>query len=241
MTMLRNAHDWRIVMAKLSDLVVRTSEVTGLPEATVREISRRLREANLIRTGTGGRYGGADMTARDAARLLTAILTVRASSIPLTNVARVTQVYLSDLKAHRPRGHQMILGRWDRRLGLPELCNLKRGHTFQDAFEAVVVSFSNRDFECRLPEFHSVELIVKITGPRPEREAKIEFETGAFGRLDLFYMQPRIAKERQAVSAKRWSDIPEDVEFDMSVNAQLGESTIKAIGLLLRDSEDAHD
>jgi hypothetical protein len=45
-------------MAKLSDLVLRSSEITGVPLPTVREISRRLRENHLIQTGVGGRYGG---------------------------------------------------------------------------------------------------------------------------------------------------------------------------------------
>lgn len=61
-------------MAKLSELAELTAKVTGLDIRSVRETARRLREAGLIQTGTGGRYGGADMTARDAAALLTALL-----------------------------------------------------------------------------------------------------------------------------------------------------------------------
>src|SRR5271170_3484731 len=102
-------------MAKLSDLILCTSEVTGIPEGTVREISRRLREDGLIGTGKGGRYGGAEMTPNDAASLLTALLIVRASSISLSDIARLTKGHLKGLTSHNPRGHRMVLGGWDRR------------------------------------------------------------------------------------------------------------------------------
>src|SRR5690242_721425 len=117
-------------MAKLSDLVVQTSQVTGIGEATVRELARRLREAELIGTGKGGRYGGADMSSRDAARLLTGLLIVRATSLPLNEIAALTSIYLKGIKAHTGRGKQMVLARWDRNLGLHALCELDRGHTF---------------------------------------------------------------------------------------------------------------
>jgi hypothetical protein len=57
-------------VAKLSDLIVVMTRLTGLPEKTVREVARRVREAGFIQTGKPGRYGGAEMTAQDAAALL---------------------------------------------------------------------------------------------------------------------------------------------------------------------------
>jgi hypothetical protein len=57
---------------------------------TVREISRRLREARLIRQGKGGRYGAVQiMTPDDAASLLTALMLVKASAASFSAVARV--------------------------------------------------------------------------------------------------------------------------------------------------------
>jgi hypothetical protein len=233
-------------MAKLSDLVLRTSRVTGIPTPTVREVARRLREAGFISTGKGGRYGGAHMTPRDAAGLLTALLIVRATAISMAEIAPITKAYLRGLTSHSPRGHRMVLDRWDRRLRLPELCRLNSFHTFEDAFTALIASFVNRDFERGMAKWNCVSLFVKIGRPRPvgsrvpQPEAKIEFETGAFDRLDLFYISRRTAKRIEAISARKWSDIPEDVEFDMYVGAEISERTLKSIGLLLRDSETKH-
>jgi hypothetical protein len=233
-------------MAKLSDLVSRTSEVTGILVATVREVGRRLREAGLITTGRGGRYGGADMTPSDAACLLAALLIVRATSVPLTDIVQVTKTYLRGLTSHSPHGHRMVLDRWDPRLALPELCRLKWGHTLEDALTALIASFSNQDFERRMSKWNGANLIVKIGCPRPvgshtpQPEAKIEFRTGRFGDLDLFYIRRRSAERLEAVMPKKWSDIPEVVEFEMYVGAEVSESTLKCIGLLLRNSETKH-
>src|SRR6476660_7040151 len=66
-------------MAKLSDLISCTSAIMGVPFPTVQEVSRRLREAGIIQTGKGGRYGGIGMTPSDATSLLTTLLIMRAS------------------------------------------------------------------------------------------------------------------------------------------------------------------
>jgi hypothetical protein len=224
-------------MAKLSDLVLRTSQVTGFPVAAVREISRRLREGRLIRTGKGGRYGGADMTPRDAAYLLTALLIVRGYGVSLTQIVQLTEIYLRSLKSYSPRGHRMVLDRWDRRLALPELCRLDRGHTFEAAFIALLASVSNRDFERSMSKWKGVEVVIKITSAGEDPEAKIEFHTGAFGRLDLFYILPETAQTTEALNSFKWSDISENTTFDLRVQATFSEVTLKSIGLLLRSAE----
>jgi hypothetical protein len=229
-------------MAKLSDLVLQTSEVTGIPVPAVREMSRRLREGGLIGTGKGGRYGGAEMTPSDAASLLTALLIMRASSVSLTDIVPLTKSYLRNLKSHSPRGHQMRLGRWHRALRLPELCRLSPGHTFEDALIALIVSFSNGDFERRMPEFDFVELNVRIISPRPTPEAKIEFYTHAFGRVELFYIRPREADIYDTTGRRKWSDIraPGGPLFDLVVGAEIRDQTLKSIGLLLKNAETKH-
>jgi hypothetical protein len=233
-------------MAKLSDLVLRTSEVTGVPVATVREISRRLREGGLIGTGKGGRYGGADMTPSDAASLLTALLIVRASSVSMTDIVPLTKTHLRGLTGYTARGHRMVLGRWDGQLALPELCGLNPGHTFEDALTALVVAFSNRSFERSMVKWDGVDLWIKVASPRPvtgrtaEPEAIIQIDTGAFGLFNLFYILRRRAKLSEVVTPEKWSDIPEDRKFDLYVGAQFSDVTLKAIGLLLRTSEAKH-
>jgi hypothetical protein len=234
-------------MAKLTDLVRCTSEVTGIPVATVREVSRRLREDDLIQTGKGGRYGGAEMTASDAASLLTALLIMRASSHSLSEILPLTKIHLRSLKSYSGRVQRMVSGRWDRRLGLSELCQLKPGHSFEDALTELIASFVNNDFERAMPKLDTVSLFITVANPRPvagvspEPEAKIEFETGAFGRLGLFYLRRREAERSGMAAAKKWSDIPQNRRFDLGVSAQITEATLKSVGLLLRNSEATDD
>jgi hypothetical protein len=224
-------------MAKLSDLVSRSSEVTGVPIATVREISRRLREGELIRTGKGGRYGGADMTPRDAASLLTALLIVRASAVSLSDIVPLTRSHLSGLKSP---------GRWGRQLALPQLCRLKPRHTFGEAFSALIASISNRELESSITKWALdrprgfapfFELTVKIVSPFSE--ARIEFRSPAFDVLDMVYLRPRDQAAFLPLPRK-WSDVPEDEAFDLRVSATLQEPTLKSIGLLLKNSDAKH-
>jgi hypothetical protein len=224
-------------MAKLSDLVLRSSEITGVPLPTVREISRRLRENHLIQTGVGGRYGGADMTPEHAAGLLTALMIVRTSATSMRSVARLTRSHLEDLKSYS--------GRWSRILALPQLRGLKSAHTFGDAFTALLASIADGDLERAIKKWaldkpHGTgsffELTVKIDSPNPFLQASIEFHTSAFDRLTMFYTRPRDKVTFEGLP-RRWSDISEEPRYDLRVSATLQDPTLKSIGLLLRNSE----
>src|SRR5262245_15350157 len=125
-------------MAKLSDLISCCSDVTGVPPAAVREISRRLRERKLIRTGTGGRYGGADMTPEDASSLLTALVIVRASSVSLSEIASLTRSHLRDFRSYGVGAGHLFLDSWHQKLALPQLCRLKKGHSFGESLSALL-------------------------------------------------------------------------------------------------------
>jgi hypothetical protein len=234
-------------MAKLSELILRTSEITGIPEATVREVSRRLREGNLIQTGKGGRYGGADMRPKDAASLLTALLIVRGLAAPFTNIASTTRSYLRDLTAHRPRGDRMVWCRWDRRTALPQLCRLKSGHTFEDALTALIISFSNGDFEREMVKWNGVRFGVEVVGfipgalPVPDPAAIIYLTTDELGELGLIYIRHRSAELIHKIAPKNWSEIPGPPNFDLTVKAEVGDPTLKSIGILLRNTEPSHE
>jgi hypothetical protein len=229
-------------MAKLSELIMRTAAVTGTPEATVREISRRLREGGLIQTGKGGRYGGADMTPRDVACLLSGLLIVRASSVSFADIASVAKSHLDGLTSHIPRSHRMIPARWDRRLELSELCKLKVGHGFGEAFAGLIASFANGEFEQRMTKWRWVRVAVTIYSPRPipfrteEPEAAIEFETEAFGRSYLHFIRRRGAERTEMIAPSKWSDINEEMHCDLSVGAEISSATLKSLGLLLQNS-----
>ena len=240
---MSDTHDRRFGMARLSELVERTAEVTGIPEATVREVSRRLREGGLIQTGKGGRYGGADMTPTDAASLLTGLLIVKASAVSFAEIASLTKVHLSRLTSHSARGHRVVSARWDRRLELSAFCRLKSGHVFGDAVAALIASFSNGEFERRMPKWGWVEVSIHVYSSKATAssvrnpEAAIDFETEALGHSGLLYIERRTAERIQASPASKWSDIAEGRNSDLLVGAHIRDATLKSVGLLLRNSE----
>lgn len=226
-------------MAKLSDLILRTAETTGIPEPTVREIGRRLREAGLIQTGKGGRYGGAEMTPNDAACLLTGLLIAKASSPSFADIAVLTKSHLKDLTSHNTgRGHRIIHARWDSRLGLSELRKLKRGHAFGEAFAALIASFVNGEFKQRMTKWGWVSVEVKIYSPRPlafraaEPEAEIAFETEAFGDVGLHFIRHRSAERVEDITSSSWSQINEGSDCDLIVGAEITQITLKSMGFV---------
>jgi hypothetical protein len=160
---------------------------------------------------------------------------VRTSATSMRSVARLTRSYLEDLKS--------LSGRWSRVLALPQLRGLKPAHTFGDAFTALLASIADGDLERAIKKWaldkpHGTgsffELTVKIDSPKPFLHASIEFHTP--DRLTMFYARPR-DKITIEDSPRRWSDISEEPGYDLRVSASLQESTLKSIGLLLRNSE----
>jgi DNA-binding IscR family transcriptional regulator len=221
-------------MAKLSDLVSRSAEITGVPRPTVQEVSRRLREANLIQTGKGGRYGGAAMTPQDAASLLTALMIVRTSAPSMRTVAQLTRSHLRELKSYS--------GRWRRDVAPPQLYRLKPTHTFGDAFSALLASIAEGDLENTIKEWAQYgpfgtgfffDLTVNIGSLLPFPEASIEFQTPAFDRWTMSYYRPRDKKNITPLP-RRWSEGAVGWAYDLQVSATIREPTLKSIGLLLR-------
>jgi hypothetical protein len=222
-------------MAKLTNLISCCAETTGVPEPTIREISRWLRNAKLIGTGTGGRYGGADMTARDAASLLTGLLIASAESASIRNISSLVKSYLK-LRSHSPRERGILgLGSWKRELELPLLYDLGRGHTFEEAFTALVASSANGDLERAARKWaDGFVLGVKIFRPRPRREAEIYFDIGS-KLLLLAYAQPK-GNLFQEPAPRKWSDaLSRASGYDLQVQATIQQETIAAIGGLLAE------
>jgi hypothetical protein len=231
-------------MAKLIDLVSCSAEITGVPEATVREISRRLREAGLISTGKVGRYGGADMTASDAASLLTGLLVAGSSAVAINDLGSFTKSHLN-LKSYLPRQRPPLLsGTWSRVLALPLLHRLKNGHAFRDALTALIESAANGDYERAIKKWAESGLLnpfglkVSLGRPRPEPEAKIEFSSPNLGEYCLLYLRPADVRLHQIftpAAPRKWSHLLSDPRyFDLEVNAVITESTIAALGRVLQ-------
>jgi hypothetical protein len=224
-------------MARLSDLVQRTSEVTGTPVPAVRELGRRLREGGLIRTGKGGRYGGSDMTQRDAARLLTALLITKAEGTSLTNIVSQTKTCLA-LKAHGARGRGLVIAPWNRRLGIPELCELKPGHSLEDAFTALIAVFSSQHFEGWMRKQGAGEVLLTLNNSQleelmPEHAARI-FIAGFKKAWMMTYMKASVAVLVDPTIPKAWSDFSARAGSDLFVESMITGRTFKAIGDLLQ-------
>jgi hypothetical protein len=141
----------------------------------------------------------------------------------------------------------MVWARSDKRLELSELCKLKSGHGFGEAFAALIASFVNGEFEQRMTKWRWVSVGVKIFNPRPTRvggpevpDAQISIETEAFGDSSLYFIPHRAAEGIEALAPSKWSEITE-THFDLRVGAEITEDTLKSIGLLLRNSEPSHE
>jgi hypothetical protein len=232
-------------MAKLSDLVSCCADISGVPEPTVREISRRLREAKLIGTGKGGRYGGADMTANDAASLLAGLLIASTSSVAITELGSITKRFLEFRAYSSRREPPLPLGYWPRALALPLLYRLENGHKFKDALTALIQSSANGDLEQATKKWAAdvpaawFTFQVEIARPRPHPEAKIEFSSASFDQLVLWYLSPRDVRVGQfymPAYPRKWSELRSNPsEFDLRVIARIEEGTIAAIGRVLEN------
>ncbi len=220
-------------MARLSDLVLRTSEVTGVPEPAVREMGRRLREAGLISTGKGGRYGGAEMTSVDAARLVTSLMIAKASTFSHTKVVPLAKAYLTGLISHSGRRGHLVVDRWNAKLGLFELCELKIGHTFEDAVAALFSSMATSSFKSAMQKWGTVRIRIELSDPKPDYRALVTISTGKIGNFGLFYFPRQFAQTLQPANIKNWSDIRTDYRFDLRARTSISESTLKHIGALL--------
>jgi hypothetical protein len=243
-SMMRSTHNIAIRgMAKLSDLIQGTSDITGVPVPTVRELSRRLRESGLISTGKGGRYGGAEMTPADAGGLLTALMIAKTSSVSLNRIVPLTKTYLrglrshSGLRLHSGRGYDWVFDRWKRQLGLAELCRLKEGHTFEEAIVGLISSMSNSNFELTIPKWGSVNVELEVFDSTPVPAARLSFYTTNFGILRLHYIPHRLGATFEGVPYKSWHEIPVDYQVDLRARALITEATLKTIGLVLSDYE----
>jgi hypothetical protein len=232
-------------MAKLTDLVSCCADITGVPEATAREISRRLRESKLISTGKVGRYGGADMTASDGASLLTGLLVASTSSVPISDLGPVTKTYLN-FRSFLPSSHVPLRpGRWNRALALPLLCGLEEGHSFKDALSAIIQSAANGDFEratkkwAEMDTLNTFRVTITVAKPRPHAEAQIEFDVAGIGTHRLFYMRPTDVKNQGIFTPnapRKWAQILSKASgFDLRVMSALTEEAIAALGLLLHN------
>jgi len=222
--MVRNIHYSGLKpMAKLSDLVAALAESTETPETTVKEVARKLREGQLIRTGKGGRYGGAQMTHDDVAALIVGLMAYRTSDSALPKLAPLTRELLRGTSYKSDR--EWRPGVWPRELNLPLLAKLKPGHSFKDAVVALILSVNRGDTE----DIDSAEPVLQVVCASARPFAVISFESGKKG--------PSITHIELSYTSAR-SGFPIHTPR-LSVTAQLMLATIKEIGGVIGSSSHA--
>jgi hypothetical protein len=119
-------------MASPVQLVSAISLATGIPLATMVDIDRKLVKAEL-RTKGGRGFNAAQMTALDAARLLTAVL-----ASPQANASVEAVVRYAGTRVDKARSNDKLFSN----VGLDDLAALPARHGFIDALEALIASAS---------------------------------------------------------------------------------------------------
>ena len=119
-------------MASPAELVRTVSSATGVPLPTLVDIDRRLVKGKL-RTKAGRGFNAAQMTALDAAKLLTAVLASPQANAAVEAVARYTQTHVD-----KTRSSDQVFGT----ANLDDLAALPARHSFVDALAALIASAS---------------------------------------------------------------------------------------------------
>lgn len=224
-------------MPKLSGLIPILAQVLAIPEQSVAMFARHLRESRLISTGGRG-PGGAEMSARDCANLLIALLGgsyAKDAAKTVRNYRRITA------SPEWPA--------WDLdHLDLPELKKLPLEHQFGRALEALILAAKKGTLEAALQAggahfdrariFVPVNLFVRLT--TPHAHGQIDFRANEW-REGIRYAEslthPALLNREEL---KKWSD---NVDKRMKASGEFGDlfqsrhvtaRTILALGAFLR-------
>ena len=220
-------------IAKLSTLISICANVVGLRDRTVAIYARYLREGRLISTGGRG-PGGADMTPRDCANLLIAIMG--------TNLVK-------DAAKAVPKYRPLVADRQQWRLPdmpLPALTRLPEFHQFGAALEALITAAMDGSLESALEaaskKYEKVQIsfppIIEVTVRGPVPVANISVRAHEWGE-EHTYAQPHpwLRTDKPPKRAiKRWEKKLErsgpwgDLDQIRLVSTQ----TIQTLGQLLR-------
>jgi hypothetical protein len=139
------------------------------------------------------------------------------------------------------------LDTWPQKLALPQLCRLKKGHSFGESLSALLRLIGAGELERAIAKWASLRspgtaayfsFDVQINASRPYSESRISFDTAAFD-LSLFYLRPQDVKQHNLVpitAPKKWRELSEARGFDLVVTARLGHDALTAVGRLLGDA-----
>lgn len=224
-------------MAKLSGLIPVVARVLDVPEKTVAIYARHLRQARLITTSGRG-PGGAEMTARDCANLLIAIMGGNYAKDAAETVARYRSIVTG-----------VPWQKWQLpQLPLPALKELSKHHGFGEALDALIVSAKDGSLEVALDAASrkfiearlsiSPRLEVTVYGPLPV--ARISIRASEWEE-DLTYILPNPwmkADNPPETEVAKWTEEvdKEGPRGDLEQSRRISARTILALGHFLKES-----
>lgn len=203
-------------MASSAQLMETTSEVTGVPLATVVDMDRRLVKAGL-RAKSGRGFNVAQMTPLDAARLLTAILASSQANLAADAVERYAQT-----RVDKARSSESRFGATE----LDDLAALSARHGFVTALAALIASASTGSL---------AKLVAGSTKAAMPRIEVFAFTRGTRGRIRISGLpNGRTASVEYVPTEASQTTRPEE-RGDLEQSRRVTEQTIVPIARLLAE------
>ena len=214
---------------KLNDLVKLTAEFTGISMSTVKETARSLQKAGLIRIGKPGRYGGAEMTDKDAAYLSIAL--VASGETREVKSAPALVKYVSEMKADTIIGDEGIDS-------VKSAVKSLKYNPNMTLFDLIVMAISQSCFDLSLKRDGRTELY-DVSVVSPSEHASFSYNTGREidGRVEELFDGVQLLFSHPSMSTELVYDAWKAESY--MVTRTLNQSFFKAINAALHDQAGA--
>jgi hypothetical protein len=223
-------------MATPGELMDLTAACLGMPVASVVGYDRQLADAGLRTKGGRGRHV-AQVSARDAAHLLTAILGGGQVKDSVSTVQRYSET--------EPHTFTSSRGGF-KALGVPDLANLPQRHSFVDALEVLILAIVRgapalvaRREPKRIGKVLLAEPMIEVAALTPGTVGELRFGAVHGRSAHVRYALPNPFSSKTKVSQKEvasWqARIKVRAESDLEQFRKISERTLWKIGELLAD------
>jgi hypothetical protein len=210
----------RVSIMKLNDLVKLTAEFTGISMPTVKETARSLQKADLIQIGKPGRYGGAQMTDKDAAYLSIALV-----ASGETREAPALVKYVSEMKPDTILGDEGVDS-------VKSVIRLFKSNSNMTLFDLIVRMISQPCFDLSLQSEDKTEIYdVSVTC----EHASFSYNTGreVDGRVEELFDGVQLLFSHPSMSAELVNDAWKAPSY--IVTRTLNQNFFRAINAALHD------